>query len=158
MSKSVKRVMVEAEKSNLGIQIIQTEAPTKTAQQAANFVGCHIDQIGKSILITGAYTEKLHLFLTPGGRHVDLSLAAKCIAEPTTKADARQVRTVTGFTIGGVSPIGHITKIPVWFCPEVFHFETIWVAAGTPNHLFEIAPSRLKDATSARQASFLQEI
>jgi len=157
MSKSVKRVLADAEALGLQIEIKQTEDSTRTAQQAADYVGCHVDQIGKSILIAGAKSGQLHLFLTPGGRQVDLEKAATIMAEPTAKADAAQVRAVTGFAIGGVSPIGHVTKIPIWVCPELSAFETIWVAAGTPHHLFEVSTERLIEAVSAKSRDFLQQ-
>ncbi|MEM9715898.1 MAG: YbaK/EbsC family protein [Pseudomonadota bacterium] len=158
MSKSVKKVRAEAEELGLTITIEQTEDQTRTAQQAADYVGCHVDQIGKSILIAGAETGQIHLFLTPGGRTVDLNKAAKVMGEETTKADAAQVRAVTGFAIGGVSPIGHVTKIAVWTCPELLEFDQIWVAAGTPHHLFKIDPKVLNKAIKAKTVYFLQEI
>ena len=158
MSKSVKRVLADAEALGLKIDIRQTEDSTRTAEEAADYIGCHVDQIGKSILIAGANSGQLHLFLTPGGRQVDLEKAAIVMAEPTAKADAAQVRAITGFAIGGVSPIGHITKIPIWVCSELFVFETVWVAAGPPHHLFEISTQVLTETISARSRDFLQRI
>lgn len=158
MSKSVKRVQADAEQLGLDIEIIQTADSTRTAQEAADYVKCHVDQIGKSILIAGAETGQLHLFLTPGGRQVDLQLASDIMQEPTTKADAAQVRKITGFAIGGVSPLGHVTKIPIWACPELSGFETIWVAAGTPHHLFEINTRDLISKIGAQTRNFLQQI
>ena len=158
MSKSVKRVKAEADALGLSIKIIQTKDSTRTAKEAAEYVGCNVDRIGKSILIAGAKTGQLHLFLTPGGRQVDLELAAALMEEPTAKADAARVRAVTGFAIGGVSPIGHVNAIPVWICPELFAFKTIWVAAGTPHHLFELETELLANAINAQRQSFLQQI
>ena len=158
MSKSVKRVRQSAADLNLPVEIVQTKTSTRTALDAANYVGCEVNQIGKSILIAGAETGQLHLFLTPGARQVDLSKAADLMNEETAKADATQVRSVTGFAIGGVSPIGHVAQIPIWICSEILAFETIWVAAGTPHHLFEVEPGLLAQKIAAKPGDFLQQI
>ncbi|MEM9210908.1 MAG: YbaK/EbsC family protein [Pseudomonadota bacterium] len=158
MSKSLARVKGTAEALGLPITVKETGRSTRTAAEAAAVMGCVVDQIGKSILIAGSLTGSLHLFLTPGGRQVDLARAADIMGEETAKADAAKVRSVTGFAIGGVSPLGHLSPIPIWIAPELLGFSTIWVAAGTPHHLFEIAPDLLAQAVNARSRAFLTEI
>ena len=158
MSKSVKRVLAAAENLGLDIELVRTAESTRTAVEAAQYVGCEVDQIGKSILIAGATSGALHLFLTPGSRLVDLSAAAEIMDEEAAKADAARVRAVTGFAIGGVSPIGHLHPIPIWTCTELLMHRVIWVAAGTPHHLFEICPKKLAEKINAQPRQYLQQI
>ena len=61
------------------------------------------------------------------------------------KADAASIRGHTGFSIGGVSPLGHLTPIETWFDPSLLAHPVIWAAAGTPNHVFAIRPAAAPD-------------
>ena len=152
----MKRVRAEAEKLSLGIDILELKVSTKTAQQAADAINVHVDQIAKSIIFKGATTGRALLFLTAGGNRVDAEAAAQAANETLERADADFIRTETGFAIGGVSPIGHIKPVSAFFDPRLLDFELIWAAAGTPNHMFEIEPTRLVDATSAQITEFTQ--
>jgi len=71
-----------------------------------------------------------------------------------TRADAALVRAQTGFAIGGVSPIGHLTPIRSFFDPRLLDFDVIWAAAGTPRHIFSIDPKRLITLSGATVAEF----
>ncbi|WP_406736765.1 YbaK/EbsC family protein [Thioclava sp. GXIMD4215] len=155
MSKSLKRVKAALETAGLEIEIIETEN-ARTAQDAADAVGCEIDQIAKSILFEGADTGEILLFLTAGGHRVDQQRAAGLAGQPLTRADASKVREVTGFAIGGVSPVGHLTPVQAFLDPRLTTFDTVWAAAGTPRHLFRITPAQLAHATRARTGSFTE--
>jgi prolyl-tRNA editing enzyme YbaK/EbsC (Cys-tRNA(Pro) deacylase) len=153
MSKSLRRV--EAALASLGIQprIIECAAETRTAEQAAAQAGCTLDQIVKSIVF-GADCDRLFLFLTAGGNRVDAALASELAGAALGRADPDRVRGATGFAIGGVAPVGHLSPLPVWMDPRLLDFETVWAAAGTPRHIFAVAPRRLAEATGARIAAF----
>lgn len=155
MSKSLVRV-VEALRAG-GIDSTPLEMPdeTRTAEQAAAAAGCALNQIVKSILFQGE-SGRLYLFLTAGGHQVDPARASALAAEPLGRADGRTVREVTGFAIGGVAPVGHLTPVPVWMDPALLAFDTVWAAAGTPRHIFAIAPDALHRLTGARLAPFTQ--
>ena len=127
---------------------------TRTAAQAAAAAGCALDQIAKSILFQGAESGRLFLFLTAGGNQVDPEAAAALAGEVLARADAETVRIVTGFAIGGVAPIGHLTPLPTWIDPRLLDFPVIWAAAGTPRHIFPIDPAVLHRATGATRAPF----
>ncbi|NBZ86076.1 YbaK/EbsC family protein [Stagnihabitans tardus] len=150
MSKSLARV-TEALKG-VEVTILQTPASTRTAAEAAAAAGCEIDQIVKSILFQGE--RSLCLFLTAGGNQVDAGRASVLAGQALTRADAAQVRAVTGFAIGGVSPVGHLTQSPLWMDPRLMDFPLVWAAAGTPNHIFLIAPAVLLSLTGAKLAPF----
>jgi prolyl-tRNA editing enzyme YbaK/EbsC (Cys-tRNA(Pro) deacylase) len=96
----------------------------------------------------------LDLFLTAGGNQVDPARAADLAGEALHRADAEAVRRITGFAIGGVSPVGHLTPLPIWLDPRLMDFAQVWAAAGTPHHIFPIAPDALLTLTQATLAEF----
>lgn len=153
MSKSLARVIAALEAAKVDTRPIEMPAQTRTAEEAAHAAGCAIDQIAKSIIFAGE-SGQLYLFLTAGGAMVDAGAASALAGEPLGRADATQVRDVTGFAIGGVSPIGHLTPLPIWMDERLLDFQTIWAAAGTPQHIFPIAPQLLARITGAKLAQF----
>ena len=80
--------------------------------------------------------------------------ASALAGETLDRADANQVRAVTGFAIGGVSPLGHLTPLPLWMDAALLTYPTVWAAAGTPRHIFAIAPAQLQQITGAIVADF----
>ncbi len=153
MSKSLNRVSAALTAAGIASQPIEMSAVTRTAAQAAAAAGCQIDQIVKSILFQGA-SGQLYLFLTPGGAQISPVAASALAREPLGRADADTVRAVTGFAIGGVAPLGHLTPLPVWMDPALMAFDVVWAAAGTPRHIFAIAPRALCRAAGAVLARF----
>ena len=147
MSKSVKRVRAAAQALGLDITVQEMPDSTRTAVEAAAACGVTLDQIVKSLIFTAG--DGLHLFLVAGGNTLDLDTAARAVGSDLTRADADQVRRETGFAIGGVAPIGHLAPVPVWFDPRLLDFETVVAVAGTPRHVFSVAPQILRDATGA---------
>lgn len=156
MSKSLKRVRTALEVARIDVQIMETGQDTRTAQQAADVAGCHVDQIAKSIIFRGADTGKAILFLTAGGNRVSAVKASGVAGEALGKADAALIRAQTGFAIGGVSPIGHLNPIRAFLDPRLTEFSQIWAAAGTPHHIFPITPDQLINLTDAELAEFTE--
>ncbi len=154
MSKSLKRVTAALEAAGLAARPMEMAAETRTAVEAAAAAGCALDQIVKSILFQGA-SERLYLFLTAGGNRVDAEKAAALAGEPLGRADANSVRAVTGFAIGGVAPIGHLSALPLWADRRLMDFTEVWAAAGTPRHIFPVAPEDLIRVTGAVLADFV---
>ncbi|MEM7439843.1 MAG: YbaK/EbsC family protein [Pseudomonadota bacterium] len=153
MSKSLKRVKRAAEELGLTTQVVET-AEAKTAAMAADAVGVDIDQIAKSIIFRGEGSGQAILFLTAGSNQVDAAKASALAGEPLGKADAALIRAQTGFAIGGVSPIGHLNPIRAFIDPRLAEFEVIWAAAGTPRHVFSVAPDDLVRVTGAQIGDF----
>lgn len=151
MSKSLARV--QAALAGVAAKVLEMPTETRTAPQAAQAAGCDIDQIVKSILFQGK-SGRLYLFLTAGGNQVDAAKASALAGEDLGRADADTVRRVTGFAIGGVSPVGHLTPPPLWLDHRLTDFAVIFAAAGTPRHLFSIAPLALLAHTGAVVADF----
>ncbi|MBR9842778.1 MAG: YbaK/EbsC family protein [Rhodobacteraceae bacterium] len=153
MSKSLKRVRAALDAAGLPIDIHETDG-ARTAQMAADAVGCALDQIAKSIIFRGEESGEAILFLTAGGNQVDTEKASALAGEPLGKADAALVRAQTGFAIGGVSPIGHINPVRAFLDLRLLDFDIVWAAAGTPNHVFAIDPARLPALTGAKSGDF----
>ena len=155
MSKSLKRVRAALEAAGETPDIRET-ALARTAQDAADALGCGVDQIAKSIIFRGTESNEALLFVTAGGNRVDASKATTLAGEPLDKADAALIRAQTGFAIGGVSPVGHLNPIRSFLDPRLLEFDVIWAAAGTPHHVFSIAPQRLSALTGAEFVHFTE--
>lgn len=155
MSKSLKRVtkaLMDAGLTTAPVEI----GPAKTAQQAADSVGCGIDQIAKSILFKGETSGSAILFITAGGNQVCLEKASALAGEELSRATPELVRAQTGFAIGGVAPLGHLTPPRTFLDEFLLGFDTVWAAAGTPQHVFAIAPAALESLSDAQVADFTE--
>lgn len=153
MSKSLKRVRAALDAAGLQTEIRETPL-ARTAQDAADALGCSVDQIAKSIIFRGETSGEAILFLTAGGNRVDPGKAAALAGESLGKANAELVRRQTGFAIGGVSPVGHLSPIRAFMDQRLLDFEIVWAAAGTPHHVFASEPSDLERVTSAQISVF----
>ena len=127
----------------------------RTAQQAADALGVSVGQIAKSIIFRRKIDNAAVLVITSGDRRVD-EKKVDAIVGKTGRADAEFVKTMTGFTIGGVSPIGHATKPVTLIDRELFRFEEIWAAAGHPHGVFQLAPHDLEKLTGAPVADVVK--
>ena len=132
MSKSLKRVVRALEEAGLTADVMEMDGSTRTAVEAADQAGCEIDQICKSVIFRGEDSGAALLFMTAGGNQVDADKASALAGEPLGKADAALIRAQTGFAIGGVAPVGHLTLIRAWFDPRLSAFDRVFAAAGTP--------------------------
>ncbi|WP_299546234.1 YbaK/EbsC family protein [uncultured Tateyamaria sp.] len=156
MSKSLKRVRAALDAAKIETQIIETPL-ARTAADAANAIGCEIDQIAKSIVFQGQDSGKAILFITAGGNTVDAAKAAVVAGEALGKADAALIRAQTGFAIGGVSPVGHLNPIHTYLDPRLLEFDVVWAAAGTPHHVFSAQPDDLRQISDAQPSDFTSQ-
>ncbi len=156
MSKSLKRVARALDAAGIETEIIEV-GQSRTAAEAAAAVGCHIDQIAKSIIFRGETSGAALLFLTAGGNQVDGTKAAALAGEPLGKADAALIRAQTGFAIGGVAPLGHLNLIRAWLDPRLLEFDTVWAAGGTPRHVFAVDPAQLPKKCGAQVFDFTSQ-
>lgn len=120
----------------------------RTAQQAADALGILVGQIAKSIIFRRKSDDAAVLVITSGDKRVDEKKVDALIGK-TGRADAEFVKARTGFTIGGVSPVGHATEPVVLIDRELFRFEEIWAAAGHPHAVFQLRPQDLEKLTGA---------
>lgn len=152
MSKSLERVRAALAAAGLPAQVLAPR-PARTAEAAAAACGCALDQIVKSLVFQGV-SGRLYLFLTAGGNRVDMARAAAVAGEALNRADAAQVRALTGFAIGGVAPLGHLTPPVILADPRLRDFALVYAAAGTPDHVFAVEPGALFAAIGAREWEF----
>ncbi|MBC7144759.1 MAG: YbaK/EbsC family protein [Thioclava marina] len=155
MSKSLKRVRAALEAAGAEFEISEP-GEARTAQMAADAVGCEVDQIAKSIIFRGEESGHVVLFITAGANRVSAEKASAVAGQPLGKADAGLIRAETGFAIGGVAPVGHISPITAFLDPRLFDFDTVWAAAGTPRHVFSITPVDLERISGAKRADFIE--
>ncbi len=155
MSSSVERVLSAVERAGLDVDVVEFPHGTRTADDAATAVGCSVDQIVKSMIFAAGDDREIVLALTSGANQVDGErLAALAGVDACHRATADEVRSATGFAIGGVAPIGHLSTLRTWIDPHLLTFDTIWAAAGSPRHVFAVSPQRLVELTAATVAHF----
>jgi len=120
----------------------------RTAQQAADALGIVVGQIAKSIIFRRKSDGAAVLVITSGDRRVDEKKVSALVGA-IGHADADFVKSVTGFTIGGVSPVGHTTAPVTLIDRELLRFDEIWAAAGHPHAVFRLKPHDLERLTGA---------
>ena len=141
------RVRAALEAASLGCTIRTLPDSTRTAVEAAAAVGCSVGEIAKSLVFRAG--DRAVVAIMSGDNRLDPASLAAAIGEEVRRADADFVRAVTGFAIGGVPPLGHATPVDVFMDTDLFRFDEIWAAAGSPYSVFAIAPGRLRDASGA---------
>lgn len=154
MSKSLNRVADALRAAGVTTEIRDMAQGTRTAEDAAKAAGCAVDQIAKSIIFRDDARGDAVLFITAGGNQVDPAKASALAGAPLGKADADLIRAQTGFAIGGVAPLGHLNPIRAWFDPRLMDYDLVYAAAGTPRHIFGIAPGMLLALSGAELADF----
>ena len=130
--------------SNLDVILLDTSA--KTALEAASSLNCEVGAIVKSLLFKteGIFT----LCLIAGDKRASLNKIKKTLnIKETLLASADEVKAITGFTIGGVSPIGHLNKVSIYIDKSLERFSVLYAAAGHPNCVFKIDYSNLQKMT-----------
>lgn len=144
MHPSAQKVADAAQTLGLSVRFVEFEQTTKTAEDAAAAIGCEVAQIVKSLCFS--VNDQPIMALVSGINRLDeRKLAAICGVgrKKVKRATAEIVKEATGFSIGGVPPIGHKTPLPIYIDQDLTQFDTIWAAAGTPFAVFAIEPQSL---------------
>lgn len=128
----------------------------RTAQEAADALGIAVGQIAKSIIFRRKSDDSAVLVVTSGDRRVDEKKVEAHVGK-VGRADADFVKTRTGFTIGGVSPVAHATPPVTLIDRDLLRFDVVWAAAGHPNGVFPLHPSDLQRLTDAPVVDVVQE-
>jgi prolyl-tRNA editing enzyme YbaK/EbsC (Cys-tRNA(Pro) deacylase) len=149
LSAPVLRVADAARQFGLEIALRVMPASTRTAEEAAAACECSVGEIVKSLVFRGAESGRAVLLLVSGANRVDEKKVAATIGEPIERPDAAFVRAVTGFAIGGIPPFAHQTRLACWIDRDLMDFERVFAAAGTPNAIFAVSPTALRDAIDA---------
>ena len=135
---------------------VMLDDAARTAQQAADALGIAVGQIAKSIIFRRKSDDAAVLVVTSGDRRVD-EKKVDAIVGKTGRADAEFVKAKTGYSIGGVSPVGHAHPPVTLIDRELFRFDVEWAAAGHPHGEFQLRPQDLERLTGAPVADVVQE-
>ena len=119
-------------------EVMEFEASTRSAVEAAAAIGCTVGQIAKSLVFRATVSDRPVLVITSGTNRVRESIIAMHLGETIERANAEFVRDRTGFAIGGVPPIGHSGPVLIIIDEDLQSFAEIWAAAGTPNAVFRL--------------------
>ena len=153
MSRATDRVKGALAEQGLAIEVRTFPDGTRTAEQAAAAIGVEVGQIVKSLVFVrpGSARQAL-LVLTSGANRVDEARVGTLVGEPIERAGADEVRTATGFSIGGVPPVGHGLPLDVFVDEDLLRYGVVWAAAGTPHDVFPITPDDLVRVTNGSVA------
>ena len=146
-----KEPVIRVEKSlkefNPDLKVIVLKQTARTANDAAIALGCKVGAIVKSLLFKVG--ENFVLCLVSGDKKCSLNKLKKILREKdVSMANPEDVKRITGYTIGGVSPTGHLIKIKIYVDKNLDNFSSIFAAAGHPNAVFEINFEKLISLTS----------
>ncbi|MCO5190930.1 MAG: YbaK/EbsC family protein [Anaerolineae bacterium] len=151
MHPATQRVVAAAAERGLSIDVVEFAQSTRTAQAAADAIGCDVAQIVKSLCFSA--NDAPVMALVSGANMLDTKKVAGELGigrKKVKRADADQVRAATGFAIGGVPPFGHAEQMIIFIDADLMQFDEIWAAAGTPNTVFPIAPEVLCAITEGK--------
>ena len=127
--------------------VLEFDQPTASAAQAASAIGCTVAQIAKSLVFANAEGGPV-LVIASGASRVDETKVSQILKTTIHRADADFVKRATGFSIGGVPPVGHPSQLTVVLDQTLQDFEEIWAAGGTPTSVFCLTPSQLVSITN----------
>ncbi|MBW2598015.1 MAG: YbaK/EbsC family protein [Deltaproteobacteria bacterium] len=136
---SVRKVEKALKSHGLECQVLNMKETTRSAQDAANSLGCRVEQIVKSLVFVTKKTKKPILVLASGANRVN-----------TKKI---RVREKTGFVVGGVPPLGHSSPLETFIDEDLLKYPEIWAAAGSSNTMFKLSPDDLQKITRGQVIS-----
>jgi prolyl-tRNA editing enzyme YbaK/EbsC (Cys-tRNA(Pro) deacylase) len=149
LPRSARRVRDALLALGLPADIVRLADSTRTAPEAAAAVGCELGAIVKSLVMRGASSHAPALVLVSGANRADEALLTAALGEEIERPDAAYVREVTGYSIGGIPPVGHPAPLRTLLDEDLLGFDVVWAAAGHPHAVFPIAPSVLAEAAGA---------
>ena len=141
------RVKAELEASGIEFEINILPAAVRTAQAAADALGCAVGQIANSLIFRDRAGGAAVLIMCAGDRRVDLAKVRRQTGLELGKANAEFVRGETGFAIGGVPPVAHARPLRCLLDSSLKRHDQIWAAAGTPESVFRMSPAQLQRIT-----------
>jgi prolyl-tRNA editing enzyme YbaK/EbsC (Cys-tRNA(Pro) deacylase) len=150
LSESAQKVQDALNRHGVPCQVMELPGSTRTAQDAAQAIGCRVEQIAKSLVFRRKTTSRAVLVVASGVNRVNEKKLRDLLSEPAEKADAEFVREHTGFAIGGVPPAGHSKPLEIFIDEDLFKYEEIWAAAGTPHAVFKLTARDLLKITQGK--------
>jgi len=155
LSESAQKVQNALNRHGVTCEVVELPGSTRTAQEAAQAIGCRVEQIAKSLVFRGKTSDRLILVVASGVNRVNEKRLRDLLSEPVRKADAEFVRKHTGFAIGGVPPAGLSEPMEIFIDEDLFKYEEIWAAAGTPHAVFKLTAADLIKVTQGKVVKIL---
>ncbi len=153
LNTSVRKVEKALKAHGLECQVLNMEETTRSAQDAANSLGCRVEQIVKSLVFMTKKTKKPILVIASGANRVNTKKIRNLLSEPIKMADPDFVRAKTGFAVGGVPPLGHSNPLATFIDEDLLKYSEIWAAAGTSNTMLKLSPDDLQKITQGQVIS-----
>lgn len=150
LSSSAHKVQTFLIENGFNCIVKELPASTRSAQEAANAIGCEIAQIAKSLCFIDEKSGHPVLIIASGINRIDSAKIENSTGISLIKADGKFVKEKLGFAIGGIPPIGHKEKIITFLDPTLRDYEWIWAAAGTPFAVFQLKSSELEKMTNGK--------
>ena len=150
-SPSIARVQEALRAAGLSNEVREPPDSTRSSAEAAAALGCSVAQIAKSVVFRSGSGRPV-LVVASGANRVDERKVEALLGDRLLRADAGYVRERTGFAIGGVAPIAHATPPHVFLDEELFAFDRVYAAAGTPFAIFALTPAELEALTGGLRA------
>jgi prolyl-tRNA editing enzyme YbaK/EbsC (Cys-tRNA(Pro) deacylase) len=147
---SAQRVQDSLRQRGFANQVIELTETARSAAEAAAALGCEVGQIAKSLVFRARRSGTGVLVIASGVNRVDLAKLEALLGEPVDRADADFVREQTGYSIGGVPPVGHARSLTTIIDEDLLRHSLIWAAAGHPNAVFPLTPEELVRLTGGR--------
>jgi len=134
--------------TSLKVEVLNSSA--RTAKDAATSLNCEVGAIVKSLLLRT--DDNFILCLVSGDKRCSLNKVKKILnKKDVSMADAEQVKSQTGFSIGGVSPVAHLNRIKILIDSSLSRYENVYAAAGHPNSIFKIGYKQLIELTKGKE-------
>lgn len=152
MSASIQKVKAAIQEKGFDFRVLELPDSTRTAQEAADVIGCSASEIAKSLIFKGVNTGEPILIIASGTNRVDTEKVSNLIGQPVKKADADFIRSETGFAIGGIPPVGHAYPLQTIIDEDLLNYDTVWAAAGTPFSVFSLESKNLSTLTGGKIA------
>ena len=154
-----KETVIRAQKSltefDSNLVVVELENSARTAKDAANSLNCEVGAIVKSLLLK--IDDNFLICLIAGDKRCSLNKIKKIKNSKNVRmASAEEVKEQTGYTIGGVSPVGHKNKLEILIDNSLNRFKAIFAAAGHPNCIFKINYDDLKKMTSGLNEDIIE--
>ncbi len=146
----VERVRAALLEMGHGYEPVVLPQSAGTSAQAADALGCDVAQIAKSLVFRGRESGRGVLVVACGANRIDEKRLGRTIGEKVQKPDADFVREATGYSIGGVPPVGLAQSLETIIDEDLLQFDVVWAAAGNPRAVFSLDPKTLESMTGGR--------
>ncbi len=148
LSANASRVQSYLQDRGFTFTIKEFSSSTRTAQDAAESIGCTVGQIAKSLVFRDKNGDRPVLVIASGANRVDIAKIRDKTGLQLVKADAQYVKERIGFAIGGVPPVAHTQPVRIILDVDLKQYAAIWAAAGTAHAVFKMTPDELEALTS----------